>query len=304
MNFLYCIDENYNFQCYISICSLIKFTKQDLEIHIIHKDPSTFLVYSSKIQNKYDNVKISIYKFTGKIPSSHSMDPKKDKHLSEATYYRLYISDYLSSEIENITYIDADVFAVNNFNEILKNTYKELSDSSYIIGAYDVVNYNKGTKFKPYFNVGVLLINYKRWIDNDISGKLQDDFNKNPNLKYHDQDLLNNFFNEDFINLQSSLNEHITLDDKVIKAHKEELSKRATFVHYVGARKPWDYDGMVQLSSYFYHSLIQEFNNGKLNLEKKKFLFLIKFTFQNINKLVFNNYSGYYFKNIFTQIKS
>ena len=44
MNLLYCLDENYNEQAYISILSLIK-NSPGLNFYIIHQDPDSFEKY-------------------------------------------------------------------------------------------------------------------------------------------------------------------------------------------------------------------------------------------------------------------
>ena len=56
-------------------------------------------------------------------------------------------------------------------------------------------------KSDNYFNAGVLFINYKLWEDDYINQKILD-HTKNMgnlnNLKQHDQDILNSFFDEKF----------------------------------------------------------------------------------------------------------
>tara|TARA_B100000965_G_scaffold346850_1_gene318596 strand:- start:2721 stop:3647 length:927 start_codon:yes stop_codon:yes gene_type:complete len=305
MNFLYCIDSNYNLQCYISICSLLKHSDEDLIIHIIHKDQESFNPFYSKLKDSYKNIEINLYEFNNKnLNFPELLQQFENTHLTETTYYRLYISEYLDASIENLLYLDADVYAVNPFKENIRNTFKELNNSNLVIGAYDVVNYNKNTNYKPYFNVGVLFIDFKKWRKQKITEKLISEFNKNPNLKYHDQDIMNNYFNNNFLNIDDYLNLHINLDDETIKTYKEKLSKKAIFVHYVGSQKPWQPSGMLSLNSYFYHDLIKEFNDGNLNLGQKNIFKVVKFVLLNFKKIIFNRESIYYIKNLFLQLKS
>ena len=70
-----------------------------------------------------------------------------------------------------------------------------------------------------------------------ITEKLLLEFNKNPNLKYHDQDLMNNYFNNNFLNIDDY--EHINLDDETIKTYKEKLSKKIYLFIKTGSQKPW-----------------------------------------------------------------
>ena len=45
LNLLYCIDENYNKQAYISIASILENTSQEINVYIIHKSPTSFQEY-------------------------------------------------------------------------------------------------------------------------------------------------------------------------------------------------------------------------------------------------------------------
>ena len=47
-------------------------------------------------------------------------------HISEATYYRLFIEDYLSDEINFITYLDCDVFSINNPLKLINKNIEEM----------------------------------------------------------------------------------------------------------------------------------------------------------------------------------
>ena len=49
MNFAYCIDDNFNVQCAVSIHSLLKNVKNKISIHILHSTPSTFEKYLERL---------------------------------------------------------------------------------------------------------------------------------------------------------------------------------------------------------------------------------------------------------------
>ena len=49
LNLLYCIDENYNKQAYISIASILENTSQEINVYIIHKSPTSFKEYRKKL---------------------------------------------------------------------------------------------------------------------------------------------------------------------------------------------------------------------------------------------------------------
>ena len=46
--------------------------------------------------------------------------------MSEATYYRFYIDDYLPTDLEEVLYIDADIICMQNISEFYFKQFKEL----------------------------------------------------------------------------------------------------------------------------------------------------------------------------------
>ena len=58
-----------------------------------------------------------------------------DAHVSEATYYRLFCSDYLPDDIETILYIDADIICISNPINLIKNNIQALLSSNKVISS-------------------------------------------------------------------------------------------------------------------------------------------------------------------------
>ena len=52
MNLLYCFDENYNRQTFISICSFLEQSEDDLNIYIIHQNPESFKEYEVELRKE------------------------------------------------------------------------------------------------------------------------------------------------------------------------------------------------------------------------------------------------------------
>ena len=100
--------------------------------------------------------------------------------MSEATYYRLFLSDYLPRTIKNIIYIDPDVICLNNFDGMVETSFEILNNSKYVIGAktehYEKSNNDTSTRLEltrnKYFNAGVTFIDYEKWIDESYTEKL------------------------------------------------------------------------------------------------------------------------------------
>ena len=63
LNIVYAIDENYNKQAYLSICSILENTSTDCYIFIIHERKNTFEVYKEMIEELFKNVNIKLFNF-------------------------------------------------------------------------------------------------------------------------------------------------------------------------------------------------------------------------------------------------
>src|SRR6056300_274955 len=110
LNLVYAIDKNYNKQCVISIKSFLEHTKSKINIHILHKDAKTFSEYRDYLCNDKKLASIRVYQFNN---TGLEFPRISGTHISEATYYRLYLDLYLPNNINNLLYIDADVLCIN-----------------------------------------------------------------------------------------------------------------------------------------------------------------------------------------------
>ena len=173
MNFLYCFDENYNIQGYLSIYSLLENVDNKISIYIIHKDPKSFEKYKKKIVNHPKAGLIKIHKFEKNINFTNL----EEAHVSEATYYRLFVADHIAEEVGHLIYLDADTVVINKVSEDLNNMVEKLRKSNLTIAAKTEeelsVNIKRlNMKSNKYFNAGVMVIDYEKWIKDNLSKKL------------------------------------------------------------------------------------------------------------------------------------
>ena len=91
-NLLYCHDEGYNLQTFISINSVLKNSQSSTyDIHIIHENPETFRDYYERLISSPKINEIFLYKFND---NDNFFPNISGKHVSAATY-RLFIENYL-----------------------------------------------------------------------------------------------------------------------------------------------------------------------------------------------------------------
>ena len=218
LNLLYCIDENYNKQAYISIASILENTSKEINVYIIHKSPTSFEKFRKKLIDSENLSNISLFEFD---KNKSGFPNVQGSHVSDATYYRLFIDNYLPSEIDYIMYVDADIICKKDISIHLQNEIEKLKNSQFIISARTEVPKVKikephwerlNLQGQRYFNAGVMLINFEKWKQNEISMKLQNHLEKIKKIiKYWDQDVLNSFFDDKFVELNGYLNWNLFL---------------------------------------------------------------------------------------------
>ena len=283
-NFLYCFDFNYNIQGFCSIYSLLENTNQPVKIHIIHKDPDLFIHLKSELEKHPKLFSINIYKFKD---TNYNFPNIENKHVSEATYYRLFISNYLQADIEHIFYIDADAFFINSIDKDLESNFSDFKNSKYGIAALttnDVLDNpairELGLQNESYFNAGILFIDYQRWLSEDYFIKFLDILqNREIQFSSWDQDILNIFFDGNYFELSDGLNYNINSIDSSRENDLQAIQKNVTVVHYIGSPKPWNIKGLVYPGQKFFYELFRKLFKDKYFLSinnRKNFLLSFK----------------------------
>jgi len=254
LNFVFCIDDNYNLQTSSCILSLLNNVDEKINIYIIHssKIDSTFLSQEI-ISNKNLNI-IKVFKFDKKFNNFPNVE---GKHVSEATYYRLFLEDYINPNISNmefIIYLDGDIICLDNPVKELRKTISTMKKENFCISAnietirseVSEHRFNSlGIKSNTYFNAGVMIINLKNWCSLDIKRKAIEIINSRSEvLELWDQDILNICFENDFHTLDPILNYRFD----ILKPEKNTLNfieENVKFLHYYGSTKPWSVKGII-----------------------------------------------------------
>ena len=236
INLLYCFDENYNIQAFLSMKSFIQHNNEEqININVIHNKPSTFIEYKDKISN-LTNVSLRIKKFENKKKIPLTVD---DAHYSEATYYRIFLEDYLDYQTEHILYLDPDTICLKNVSRNYDDIIQKLIVNKYVLGAKtdgeqkDAPELFKKLNIKnKYFNAGVMFINLNEWRKIGLTKKLQNKILElGDNLSLADQDALNSYFDGEFYEIGEELNYYAKHD-----ANNETIQyidRNVSFLHYV-----------------------------------------------------------------------
>ena len=271
----YSTDNNCANLANVSLVSAIENNKdKQIEFLILHSDLTETNLQRFAYYNKYDNVTVRPIKvdetlFDG-LPVS--------KWVTIQTWFRVAIP-ILNPDITKVLYLDCDTLVTNSLNDLWNI---DLGDN-YLAAAKDIANgknHLKRLKMKSnaYFNAGVILINCKKFREDNVLQKIKDIVNsKKYNLKFSDQDVLNLIADEAKIVLPMKYDymevwwhngyyEYYGEDEKLYL----EARKNPTIVHLSG-KKPnkkgcghsqkdnwWKY---AKLSN-IYDELLDEYNSS------------------------------------------
>ena len=206
INFLYCFDSNYNIQAFTSIISLLKNTSKKINIYVIHSENNFNSQVPNEILQHKNLSSLTSYKFND---YKHDFPNIKNVHISVATYFRLFIKNYLPKNEKVFVFLDPDVICIQDPINEIQDTIKKLNNSEFTIAArtehisgVERINVND-----KYFNAGVMVIDFEKWQKKDFHEQL---INKLKDLKNNivqwDQDVLNSMLNGNYLELKEVMN--------------------------------------------------------------------------------------------------
>lgn len=277
-------DNKYTQHTVVMLTSLFENNKEN-EIHV-HFFSADFNIENQKIiektVTKYQQ-KFSFYPLNAEL----FKDCYVSNHVSYATYYRIVISNILVNQTSKILYLDTDIVVCKNLKPLW-----DLNIENYTIAATNEINFDGPSRLGfdeqyKYFNAGILLINAKNWVAQNLQETLFAYIKLNSNkLTFWDQDALNaNLFNKRLV-LEPQWNQLSPVFEinnntllKVYSADEIKILKTSpAIVHYSGSSKPWDYLNIHPFKNEYYKYLsLTDWKNFKpsANIKTKiKYLFL------------------------------
>ncbi len=262
---LYCFDENYNNQAFSSIISLLDCIDEKINILIIHNKNLPIEDLPRIISNHKNLNSIEIKKFKD---LNYNFPNLGDNHISVATYFRLFIENYVNEDLSCITYIDADTICVESPLKKITETTNTLLKSNYVLAARteqlleenEIEDVFLRLKLdSTYFNAGILVIDLKKWRDNKLTQKLTEKMNAiQKDIVHWDQDVLNSYFNGEYLELDKILNFDAFESDK--------FPNNLKILHFIGSKKPWYLSGMFNKGSEYYHQNYSKFSKNRYHI--------------------------------------
>ena len=199
MDIVISFDENYVMPAGVMLTSLFENNKvTNIHIHALLRRKGSFSQPIVDTVKKYGG-KITCYDMSQfKLPSL-PVDLKHQRaNISIETYFRLFLSDILSPDIDKVLWLDCDIVIADSLDELWN---EDISDYPVgVIPDYENNNVRMTNRLGynaiyGYFNAGVLLINLKYWREQNIMDSFVEYISSHfYELYYHDQDVLNHEF--------------------------------------------------------------------------------------------------------------
>jgi len=271
INLLYCFDSNYNSMAFSSIISILDIIDEKINIYIIHNKENIIQEIPEYIQKHRNLNSVQTYKFNNETNAFPNVETS---HVSEATYYRLFLEDYIDENPEYLIYLDADVVCLKNPIKYFKTKINEMEKNNKAIAVmthpevpdFDTRVIQLGINSGKYFNAGVMFINFSEWKKISIKNKSEKIIKeKSEDLILWDQDVLNIIFDGNFEDLDPLFNYRMNLLN-FTKEESDIIEEEVYLIHYYGKSKPWSVRGINFGVSEYYQSQYRKFNKEKYHI--------------------------------------
>jgi lipopolysaccharide biosynthesis glycosyltransferase len=185
-------------------------------------------------------------------------------HITAATYFRIYLSEFVAPSVQKVIYLDSDMIVRHN---ILALWNTDISDFhlAAVPDPYSDLHTKLGFAFSDtYFNAGALVINVARWRADNVQSRLVAyiDLNKEI-LHYHDQDAINVVLKDNIRCLDYTWNFQARLGSLPYwalsrsKGYYKSLKRDPSIVHYTGPIKPWVPSSVLNYRELYFQILEQ-----------------------------------------------
>lgn len=252
INIVFASDDNYAQHIAVVIASIMAKTKEEVCFFVINDSISSEKI--AKLKNTAVKLNTTV-EFIA-VQEAQFKNVYLSGHVSKAAYFRLALADIMPDDIEKVIYLDVDLLVYDDVKNLWQNDIKKyalaavpdfgiMASNRLCRQKKEVIGLPKG---KEYFNSGVLLINLKKWRQENYTKQILDIIHKNQ-FPHHDQDALNKLFMNNWLTLDLRWNIippvynlfPKVLFNKFFRKQALEAKRNPAIVHYAGRYKPWEF---------------------------------------------------------------
>ena len=183
----YSCNDKHSMLALVSMTSIMENTENNIEFYILHSNLSQKSFDMLNSVSKYKNARV-IFK---QVDETLFKNFKNVSWVTTETWFRVLLPNLLS-KYDKVIYLDCDTLVCGD----ISNFYN-IDISNVLVGVvkdiWGIIQACKRTNLpdKSYFNAGVLLINSKKWREQNLYEKIMDYANRNRECTFADQDVLN-----------------------------------------------------------------------------------------------------------------
>lgn len=254
INLCFACDENYVQHLNVALTSLYINKEKDDFFNIIILDDGLSKKSQTNIKNISQNfANINFIQINNNLFKDCPLTEDASHINSLSTYYRFLLSSICN--YDKILYLDCDIVVKHS----LRNLYNIDISEVYFAGVEDVYCKENCERLQlvKYCNAGIMLINLKKWRDENIEQQLFKYCLENQEkIKWQDQDVLNVVLQTKIKYLPVEFNTQVSeIEFGKTKEHNK-LILQSTIIHYIGSQKPWSYPSFSLLTRDYYRYLI------------------------------------------------
>lgn len=213
LNVVFASDDNYVPFLSIAIFSLLKNNANDFdEISIFVLDDDISDENKTKVSNLFKDYDCSIsFIETKKLDEMDFNVLGLERNLNKSsltTYARLFMSTLLPENIDKVLYLDCDALIVDSYKELWNLNISDYYCAGVLDGINTAVKEKLGFKKEEnYINAGFLLVNLKKWREENVEEKFIKFMVENQHRFYqHDQGVINNVFKNNILIVEPKYN--------------------------------------------------------------------------------------------------
>lgn len=234
----FCCTADYVRYAGVVIFSALNSSKRNFTFHIFSKD--FFDSDKSKMQHMAKKYKCNI--FLHFVNDEDLLEYNDPGEFSYASYYRLFIPEFLGQYTDKFIYTDVDVCFLKDIGLLYDIDLKDYCAGVVEIQGGGHKSESKRVGVSRYFCSGFMLINVEKWIQNEVKNKILSLLIKNKQFVYPDQDILNIVLCKNILFLEPKYQYQYSIShsiDNIKNSQDVAIPDDVVIFHYTGSIKPW-----------------------------------------------------------------
>ena len=239
---VFVVDDKYFKYMIVTLLSIVENTKSSILVYIICENAEKKKLDQTLAILNDEDIELKFIDYNNEKKNNFNL--KKD-YMSSIAYAKYDIPNLIDEDI--VIYLDSDILFINDIKSLWELRNPDSEVQAVWNPGYTVDNIQIGVE-KSYrnFNSGVMILNLKKWRDNNITEKLYDfTFANNNKTRLHDQPALNFVFKNNWgelpyqYNFQNVYFRCLYKDLELTKKEYKMVYEKLCIIHFTGKDKPW-----------------------------------------------------------------